>query len=408
MDKKRFIIAGIFLLVVIGVGYLLYMVFFRTAPIDTPKTIPPDTTIGGTTTFPTADVGDGITPPVTGPTDLPDAGTTPPELAPPRTSEQVEIVQVIEDSIVSPNVSAAGVQFYNELDGQFYRRRADGTIQELSDKVFFNVDKVTWSPVKDEAIIEYPDGSNIYYDFESEKQVTLPKHWEEFSFADQGDRIAAKSMGLSPENRWIVNTNPDGTNVQLVEPMGNNADKVILDWSPNRQIIGMSRTGQALGLDREEILFVGLNGENYKSMIVEGRGLVTNWSKEGKQLLYSVHNQRNDFKPELWIVNAEPNTIGGGRRVLNLNTWADKCAFADERYVYCGVPEELPSGAGFAPGLADAIPDRLMKVDTQTGSLIELPLAEDFHVIDQIQVSDDGRTLYFSDKNQSGLFEVAL
>ncbi len=170
----------------------------------------------------------------------------------------------------------------------------------------------------------------------------------------------------------------------------------------------MSLTGQALGLDREEVLFVGLNGENYKSMIVEGRGLQTNWSSEGKQLLYSVHSGRTDYKPELWIVNAEPQTIGGSRRVLNLNTWADKCSFADERFVYCGVPTELPKGAGFAPGLADNVPDRLMKIDTQTGTQLEIPLEDDFHVINDIQVSDDGDTLYFSDKHQSGLFEVAL
>ncbi|PIT86836.1 MAG: hypothetical protein COU33_00940 [Candidatus Magasanikbacteria bacterium CG10_big_fil_rev_8_21_14_0_10_43_6] len=407
MDKKRIIIAIIFTLVVVVVGYLLYVVFFKETA-TAPKFIPPDTPLTSTSSFPSSGIGTGTTPVVTGPGGLPPSGTVAPTLAPARQPGQPEIRQIIEDDIVSPKVTGNGIKFYNKLDGHFYTRLADGRIQELSDEVFFNVDAVTWSPKNEEAILEYPDGSNIYYNFDTQKQVTLPKHWEEFSFANEGDKIAAKSLGLSPENRWIVSTNPDGTNVKLVEPMGNNADKVILDWSPNRQIVGMSRTGQSLGLDREEILFVGLNGENYKSMIVEGRGLQTNWSTEGKQLLYSVHNGRNDFKPELWIVNAEPNTIGGGRRVLNLNTWADKCAFADERYVYCGVPESLPNGAGFAPGLADAIPDRLVKVDTHTGAQTEIQLEEDFHVIDSIQVSEDGTSIFFSDKHQQGLFEVAL
>jgi hypothetical protein len=407
MDKKRIIIAIVFSITVILIGYLLYVVFFKTPTIPT-KEIPPYEPDTQTTTFPEAGIGEDGLPIVTGPTDLPQTETRPIELAPPLAAGQPEVRQIIEDSIISPQVSAAGVTFYNKLDGHFYRRQQNGQIQELSDQVFFNVNEVTWSPVSDEAIIEYPDGSNIHYDFTTQKQVTLPKHWEEFSFADEGDKITAKSIGLSPDNRWIVSTNPDGTNVKLIEPLGDNADKVILDWSPNRQIVGMSRTGQSLGLDREEILFVGLNGENYKSMIVEGRGIETNWSTEGKQLLYSVYNQRNDFKPELWIVNAEPNTIGGGRRVLNLNTWANKCSFADERFVYCGVPEELPTGAGFAPGLADTIPDKLVKVDTQTGTLTEIQLEGNFHVIDSIQISDDGKTVYFSDKHQSGLFEVAL
>ena len=76
--------------------------------------------------------------------------------------------------------------------------------------------KVTWSPTQTASILEYPDGSNIYYDFDTKRQVTIPKHWEEFSFAPQGDRITSKSIGFSPENRWIVSANPDGTDVKIV------------------------------------------------------------------------------------------------------------------------------------------------------------------------------------------------
>jgi hypothetical protein len=39
--------------------------------------------------------------------------------------------------------------------------------------------------------------------------------------------------------------------------MGENESKVTVDWSPNRQFIALSRTGDALGADREEVLFIG-------------------------------------------------------------------------------------------------------------------------------------------------------
>lgn len=410
MDKKRIIIAVLFSCLVIGLGYLLYRVFFAN-PVLPSKVIPDGTSSTSTGAFPNAGVGGGTG--TTGTTTtgggLPTTGIRETELAPALTSRTPVLEQIVEDAIVNPQLTATGdIQFYNEIDGKFYTRNAAGQLATLSDQVFFNVDSVTWSPENKEAIIEYPDGSNIFYNFASQKQVTLPKHWESFSFADSGDKIVAKSMGLSPENRWIVSTNPDGTNVELIEPMGDNADKVTVDWSPNRQVIGFSRTGAALGAEREEVLLVGLNGENFKSMIVEGRGFESKWSTEGRQLVYSVYNERNDFKPELWIVNGEPNSIGTGRRVLNLNTWAHKCTFADERFVYCGVPEDLPRGAGFAPGLADAIPDRLFKIDTQTGIQNEIQIDQNFLVVEKIQVSPDGKKIYISDKHQQGLFEVAL
>ncbi len=72
------------------------------------------------------------------------------------------------------------------------------------------------------------------------------------------------------------------------------------------------------------------------------------------------------------------------------------------------VPESLPRGAGFAPGLADAIPDRLFKIDTQTGIQNEIQIDQNFLVVEKIQVSPDGKKIYISDKHQQGLFEVAL
>ena len=299
------------------------------------------------------------------------------------------------------------VKFYNEQDGKFYRLLSDGTLAPMSDEVFFNVDKVTWSPNKDEGIIEYPDGANIYYDFKSRRQVTLPRHWEDFSFSPLGDQVAAKSVGIAPENRWLIAAKPDGSSIRLVEPMGDNADKVTVDWSPNKQIVALSRTGQALGADRQEVLFVGLNHENYRSFVVEGRGLETKWSGSGQKLLHSIHRAESDFKPELWIADATPDTVGGNRRLLNVNTWASKCAMADDRFVYCGVPERLEAGAGFAPAVANTTPDRLFKVDTVTGLKTEIPLT-DIYTIDRITLSEDGSRLYFTDKNQVGLFKVDI
>lgn len=408
MDKKRLIFAGIFILVSVAVGYLLYRVFFAKEKLTITKKPAVTTVTPGA--LPIAE--EGVTPTIlpAKPGKLPTAPTVPtaPTIKKTGQGESYPISQVADTPVLGINTSRTGLpQFYNQTDGKFYKVGADGKVQALSDEVFYNVQNVTWSPTKNESVIEYPDGSNIYYNFDTKKQVTLPKHWEQFSFSGQGDKIGAKSIGLSPENRWLVTADPQGKNITLVEPMDVNADKVTVNWSPNNQIIATALTGEALGEDRQQVLFVGLHKENFKSTIVEGRGFQGSWSPTGKKMLYSVYSTRSNYKPELWIVNSEGDSIGTGRKMLNLNTWSSKCAFNDDRFIYCAVPQTLQTGAAFAPSLADNTPDQIYKIDTETGIKSQINLKEN-HTVNNMYIGNDGKTLYFTDKNSTGLFSLPL
>ena len=404
MDKKRLVFIIIFIVAVIALGYGMYRVFFaRPSAPSAPLTEGP----AGPGAFPTAGAGERQPGEAAGEGALPTGVERPIDTFRPAPAAARE-AKVVETAVIDPTVTPGGnVQFYNQNDGKFYRLAADGSSQELSDEVFYNVQNIEWSPNQNEAIIEYPDGANIYYDFATKRQTTLPKHWEDFSFSAAGDQIAAKSIGFSPENRWLVAADPDGANVKFVEPLGNNASKVTVDWSPNRQVVALSRTGAPLGADRQEVLLVGLNGENFRSLIVEGRGFQSQWSTGGQQLLYSVYNANSEFKPELWITDAAGDSIGANRRPLLLNTWAEKCAFVNESALYCAVPNRLEIGAGFQPTLADNTPDTLYKIDLRTGRKTPVQL-DSAHVIDKIFLTPDGRGLHFTDKASDGVFQVNL
>lgn len=416
MDKKRIALIIGFILFSIGMGYALYFVFFRKAP--PPTTVTETTSTGTQTNFPGSGAGQpGIIPTdnttlpgsntITGPGGIGTNTETLGTVTPTNFTEE-RVNKIIDVAVRGVSTAGGGgPKFYNAEDGKFYRLDNSGTAIPLSDQVFFNVQKVTWSPSGNNSVLEYPDGSNIFYDFNTKQQVTLPRHWEEFSFSPQGEQIAAKSVGLAPENRWLISAAPDGSSVRLLQPLGNNADKVSVDWSPTRQIVGLSKTGEALSDDRQQVLLLGQNQENFKSLIVEGRGLQTKWSKAGSKILHSVYSANSDFKPELWISDGTPDTIGGDRKLLGVQTWASKCNMPDERFVYCGVPELLQTGAGFAPAVADNTPDKLYKIDTVTGLKTDIPL-DDIHTIDTITISEDGQTLYFTDKAQPGIFQVKL
>jgi Tol biopolymer transport system component len=407
MDKKRIALICLFFISVLAIGYALYRVFFApsTSVITPPTNILPNNQ--GANQFPNTPGSTNTRPGTVGnnQTNLPTSGgvyTNPGGVDSPR-----QITQVTNDYISNASADSNGLKYYNRQDGRFYRMSATGKPELITDQIFYNVSKVTWSPNQQTSILEYPDGANIFYDFASKKQITLPKQWEDFSFAPDGNQIAAKSIGLAPENRWLIAANPDGTDIRLVEPMGDNADKVTVSWSPNKQIIALSATGDPLGADRQQILPIGLNGENFRALTVEGRDLRTSWSPSGKKILYSVYNADNNFKPSLWIDRGDGENIGTGRLFLNVNTWADKCVFDDDRFVYCGVPQTLPRGAGFAPAIADSIPDDIIRIDTETGFRTQIATTEE-HTINNMSIDSSNHTLYFTDKNISGVFSVNL
>ena len=398
------IILFVSLSILIGLG--LYFMFFRGPVPITPSGTTPTTGTPGQ--FPSSGGATSTDRPIVEPGgQLPSSGTGGTINGFQEAGQAPTVRQLVNTNAKNINVSASGAKFYNQKDGKFYRIDGQGNVSALSDTVFFGVEQVTWSPASDESIIEYPDGSNIYYDFQTKKQVTLPQHWENFSFDTGGTQIVAKSVGFDDSNRWLIAANPDGTNVEFIEPMGNNADKVMVDWSPNRQYLALSRTGEAQGISDQKVLLIGKNGENYKSLSIPGRGLQTQWSPTGDQLLYSVYSSRSDYKPELWITGTAVGAIDSNRRPLSVQTWVEKCTFTNDTAVYCGVPTKLETGSGFQPSLANTTPDSLVRIDLKTGSR-ELINLDQTHTIDTIFVSDDGQKLLFTDKILPGIFEVSI
>lgn len=393
------IILGIIL--VIGGGFAIYFFFFR-APA--PEVIPEEEIEVPITELPEAEVG---VPPeeveVVVPTEL--------EASPVAIGGLTQVETITPAAIVSNATLSGdgqGVNYYDALSGQFSKVLPDGSIQTLTDDTFYNVDNVAWAADGNSAIIEYPDGSNIVYDFQTKKQITLPKHWEDFDFSPQGDQIVAKSMGLDPDNRWLIVSDRDGSNAQAIEPLGNNADKVQVSWSPNNQVIATSRTGQPMGINRQQILLVGKNQENFPGLTVEGWGFDYQWSPTGDRMLYDVYNMDNNYNPTLWIVDASGSNIGLNRRYLKVNTWADKCSFADSNTLYCAVPDYLPEGAGLQPELADDIPDTIYKIDVTTGKKSTVGKPEDASTIKQLTISADGKYLFYVDQLTNQLNQMRL
>ena len=403
--KRVFLIIG-FIIIVVLFGYLLYAMFLKPAPSEEIVTTP--TATATPSRLPTSPAGEArkeASPSTIGGAPSPLPAAAPSVVANGGLTQTSELTATPTFGVTMDG-SGSNLQYYNKDDGRFYSVDKNGNVTALSDKVFHNVEKVTWSPTKNKAILEYPDGANIVYDFFSKKQVTLPAHWKDFDFSPVGDKIVMKSIGLDPDNRWLAVSNTDGTKTRRIELIGKKDETVYPSWSPNNQSIAMYTEG--VDFDRQEVYFVGLNEENFKSTVIEGRGFQSKWSARGDRLLYSVYSSTNDLKPILWVVNAQGDKIGSGRKSLGIETWADKCSFAGDFDLYCAVPETLEEGAGLFPEMAKTTVDRLYKINTLTGARELVAVPDRDFTMANIFVSSDNSYLYFTDEATKKLHKINL
>ena|SRR3989338_6708668 len=401
---KRILQIIIFVVIIVAMGFGIYLFFFK--PLIAPPVAPPAAP-------PTAPPTAGLPPAAPAAPLVPVApfpAAPAPEISPTATGGLTQISTLSTSPTLAPFISADGtaVQYYNRVDGKFYRVRPDGTLELLSDKVFFNVANVTWAPDSNQAILEYPDGSNIMYNFATGRQVTLPRHWQSFDFSPRSDGIAFLSVGIDEDARWLAVAQPDGSGTKAIEPLGDNASKVQVAWSPNDHIVAFSKTGSAQGFGNQEILMVGQQGENFRSLVVNGIGFQGEWSPDGTHILYSASSADNDWIPELWVVEGTPDRIGVNKTRLELNTWVDKCTFASATAIYCAVPETLERGIGLYPAAVGNTPDRLWRVDLASGNRDLIAIPPESHTIDNIVVSQDEQYLYFSDKISGQLYKINL
>ena len=403
---RKILIVLLFLVLVGGAAYAIYYVFFR--PAGTPITTPTNTNVnagtGGLSTSGGANANIPVVPPLSGTGNLPPA-------SPIAKGGPTLSTLLVNDPTMGAVLSSDGktLRYYDRATGKFMIVDANGNVVALSDQAFPDVQNVTWSDDGSKVVMEFPDGSKITYDFTAKKQATLPSTWSSFSFSPASDQLAALQLSDSTSSRYLVVAKTDGTGIQPIEPLGDNADKVTVAWSPGGDVVALSQTGEAGdGFGVKNVLFIGKNGENFPSTEINGLSFTPLWSPDGAYLLYSVAGSDDNFKPRLYTVTGSGDNRGSGRRAISLFTTADRCTFFSTTVAYCAVPDTMPDGAGMQPEVLAGIPDAVYRVNVVTGAVTLVGRPDTDTEIASITVAKDGSTLYFTDAATGNIKKMML
>jgi hypothetical protein len=322
---------------------------------------------------------------------------------------KTKTLPVFENRVGSVGFLDENINYYNLEDNKFYSLPTNGNKpQLLSDKEFFGVSDVEWANDGQSVIIFYPDGNRIYYDFSKDKQITLNKGLQEPDFSDSGE-VAFKNISNNLDENWIIVTNPSNGQTELVESMGENADFVDINWSPDKQIVATYY--KPIGLNSSEVFFIDLASENLKSLVVDGSNFKGIWSPDGRKIVYEVVNSANRYNPTIFIVDARGEDVGRHKFNLGLTTWVDKCTFSGNLTLYCAVPRELIEGAGLYPELITETNDLIYKINLITGTkeLLADPIFNDQDFsIEKIKVDEQNKKIYFVDSLTGGVYEMKI
>lgn len=321
--------------------------------------------------------------------------------------QQIKAELAVDNLTSNISVGNDGVRYYEPDTGTFYKRLSNGNVVSMSDRQFNNIEKVTWAKT-DKAVIEFPDGANVVYDFVKQKQYTLPSQLKEFAFNNSSDRLMAKVTGPLFEDNWLVAINSDGSNFAYIESMGKNSDKVQPLWSPNGMVGAIFADGN--GADSNTIVPIGLHGENYPSFNTLGRGFKGVWSEDGKKMLYTTYSSQVDFRTVLWL--AEFNDDLTVKRQINLgvNTFLNKCTLSGNK-AYCAVPQNMPEASGWFPELTNNISDDLYVIDLDNNTVKRMatPIINGVSfTIDSIQVDKITNQLIVSEAGTGKIYTINL
>ena len=397
LPLKRIAIICSILLLIAGVIFALWAVKWipvaqnpNSGDVDTPLRTPQQPVGGlGAKNLPT---GSGIP-----------ATSTPPVAPAAPGPEQVFFSSL---TISLANDPTGGMVAFNPSTSTFIHIDSNGNASNKSEERFFDVKGITWSHDRGMAVIEDANGKSIY-NFNTKERIALPSNWEEFSFSPDNRSIAFKNLGKNSNSQWLATTNLTTGKINLITQLGNEANRVHVDWAPGNTALGfitIPTDGNA-----QQLSFINPDGAFASSTPIEGAFFRSRWAESGKLFVFSTADVDNALTPRLWV-GLGSGEHRGAYQELSLTTTADQCTFGglNDRLLICAVPDARDAASYGLLGDIPLVPHRIVALDLATGIPKTIYTPTTPTTIKSPVIAKDAKKIYFTNVTTGQVETVPL
>ncbi|GEM_PF-5952648 len=386
-------IAFVLVIVAVILSIILLVLRLRRAPVVPPAPPPIQPPI---TTLPTAGQG---TLPSTGP-----GSTTQPSTA----TTGLKSFNFSEELFYAPSRSGDTLIAFSPQRGSFVKIDNQGNVQPVGEFLFSDVLGVNWSHDRSNALLEQSNGAKTLYNLQSKAKLTLPNQWSDIQFGPNNQSLVFKNTGTTSDGNYLATTSLANDSLTLLRPLGDNADSVEVNPSPDGSTSAMATIPQ--DAVSQNLYFINKNGELSPSVSIKGGFFQSQWSPNGRWLLFSTADLQDQFKPLLWLA-AGTGTAQGQHTLLPVGTIAQQCTFTSRSTsLICSIPS-TDSRSGYGISNSNNIPDvphHVVLINLANGSTKTLYTPPTSSVLVRPVVTADDKTLYITNRTTGQLESISL
>ncbi len=371
MNKRAIAILGaIFVLIVGGLGFLIYQRSNKTTE---------------------------VTPPV-----ITEAPEQPEPTEEPEEQPAGRAVKLTDDAVITPILfyQGNGISYFDSSGHLFQTdlQITDNNVllsnkRELTIALKQSISKILWPQAGNNLIAEINSGTKTwsFYDSSKASYVDLPPQIYSIDWMPSGDKVAY--VWVEGGQATLNIANPDASGYQSLTSFWD-PDNVI-DVSPDGQIIAFYRT-QTTDQSKNIISSVTADGKTFKDIVTDGYNQGVSWSPDSKKFLFTKRDT-SSLKYNLWVADITTGEI----RNLGVATSVEKTVWdKGGRSIYAAVPKSGTPGSGLTE-------DMFYKIDVATVQKTDLDpgLAVDGR---DLFLSSGENILFFKNAQDNALYYMSL
>lgn len=324
------------------------------------------------------------------------------------------ISEIAGEPIFGATLSADGKSIYYFLseNGQINQVDFSGKLEKvLSTVEFTNIQDVIWNKPKNKIIVKTEESPKVikFYSYDLSNKILAPlkENLDSVTWSNLGDKIIYKYFDPKTKKRSLSISDPDGKNWHDIATFDYRF--VSISPIPGTSLISFWPSSDAF--TSTSVNVVNFSGEGKKEILNNRFGTNILWAPNGNRAALSYTDQKGGHKTELALINSQ----GGEFQSLAFPTFAGKCTWTtDSKFLYCALPGDMPESSILPNDWQEnkiRTTDTFWKIDLTSGKKDRLvdpeKISDSFDVMRPF-LSQDQRTLFFTNKSDGKLYKVGL